>query len=174
MLKLIALLLILLVLFAFGAYMWGASLPKEHVAEGTQQVAAAPEQVAAWLRDVEAYPRWRRGIVRIEILGRTPDVLRYREHGAHDSIAYRWRELEPSRNFETTIDDPAQPFGGRWLISLAPGADGTNVTIREEGFVNPPIYRLMSRYVFGLDKSLKDYLADLAAYAQLSEQHRVK
>ena len=40
-----------------------------------------------------------------------------------------------------------QPFGGRWLITLARAGDKTRVTIREEGFVKPPIFRVLSKYV---------------------------
>ena len=54
-----------------------------------------------------------------------------------------------------------QPFGGRWLITLARAGDKTRVTIREEGFVKPPIFRVLSKYVFGHEATLTAYLKDL-------------
>jgi hypothetical protein len=47
---------------------------------------------------------------------------------------------------------------------LSPEASGaTMVRVREEGVVRAPVYRALSKYVFGHDSTLKKYLADLAA-----------
>lgn len=145
-------------------HLYGTRLPREHVAQGDRAIALPPDQVAALIRAVEQQPDWRPSVKRIEVLEPAP-ALRYRETGKNGQITYRFTEIEPGRTFESRIDDDKLPFGGRWLITIEPDASGSRVRIREEGFVNPPIFRVLSLHVFGHDTTLKGYLDDLEAAA---------
>jgi hypothetical protein len=42
--------------------------------------------------------------------------------------------------------------------------DGTRVTITERGFVTNPIYRVMSRFVFGYHGAQEDFLRALGRW----------
>jgi len=143
-------------------YIVGAFLPAEHVAEGERVVRGPIELIAERIRDVESQPKWRRRVKSIELL--PPDNaggIHYREVGANGPMAFRFREVTPNRQFESVIADDALPFGGRWIISIDPVDDGTRVRIREEGTVRPPIFRTLSRFVFGHQSTLLRYLDDL-------------
>lgn len=143
-------------------YLVGCFLPAEHVAEGRREVAAPLAAVAQRVREVEAQPRWRRGVKAIEIVSRTDSELIYREQGGHGPIRYRFREIVAERQFESRIDDDTLPFGGRWIIELSTNSRGTEVRIREEGVVRAPVFRTLSRFVFGHETTLRGYLEDLA------------
>ncbi len=164
-LLILGLLVGLLVLLALVTYGVGAFLPADHIAVGERVIAAPIEAVAARIREVENQPEWRHGVKSIEIVQRAPEELRYREIGANGTILFRFREEERDRRFESTIADDALPFGGRWLITLDPANGGTRVRIREEGLVRPPIFRALSRFVFGPHATLARYLADLESVA---------
>lgn len=152
-----------LLLCGLLVYVIGLFLPAEHVAEGERVVAGSTEAAAARIREVEAHPKWRRGVKSIEIVTREPAALLYREHGGHGPMLYRFREVEAGRRFESVIADEKLPFGGRWILTLEPAEGGTKVRIREEGVVRAPVFRTLSRFVFGHEGTLRAYLEDLAA-----------
>ena len=161
----IAIGLVLVLVAALAALqVLGRRMPEAHVAEGSAEVPGSLSDVAARVRDVSAQARWRPTVKQIEILTREGGVVRYRETGGNGVITYVFRELEPDRSFESRIDDEALAFGGRWLITLSGMGTLTRVTIREEGFVKPAIFRVLSKYVFGHDTSLKAYLNDLKTH----------
>lgn len=152
-----------LLLCGLLVYVVGLFLPADHVAEGERVVAGSVEAAATRIREVEAHPKWRRGVKSIEIVRREPDALLYREHGPHGPMLFRFREVEPGRRFESVIADDQLPFGGRWIITLEPTEGGTKMRIREEGVVRSPVFRTLSRFVFGHEGTLRAYLDDLAA-----------
>ncbi len=54
------------------------------------------------------------------------------------------------------------PFGGTWTFDIEPAGTGTQLTITEDGIVRNPIFRFVSRFVFGHYKTQETYLRDLA------------
>ncbi len=66
----------------------------------------------------------------------------------------------------TRIADPDLPFGGTWTFELAPEAGGTRLTITERGEIRNPIFRTMSRFVFGYGATMETFLAELRARVQ--------
>ncbi len=162
--KIALIVIVTLILLVIVMQFYGARLPREHVAEVTRLVPLPPARVAALVRDVEAQTTWRPSVKRIEVLERAP-ALRYREVGKNGEITFVFTEVETDRAFESRIDDEALPFGGRWLFKLAAEGEGTRVTIREEGFIKPAIFRVLALHVFGHDSTMKNYLAELEAAA---------
>ncbi|MEO5959986.1 MAG: polyketide cyclase, partial [Opitutaceae bacterium] len=57
------------------------------------------------------------------------------------------------------------PFGGTWTFTLAdaPGG-GTQLTLTEDGTINPPIFRAMAKWFIGLDATQKDFIANLTKH----------
>ena len=139
----------------------GALLPREHVARGDRLVAASSERVAAMIREVEAYPRWRSGVDRIARVERHGSETRFVEHSGGDAIAFALVEEQAGRRFRSTITDPNLPFGGFWTITLESAGARTRVTIEEHGFVGNVIFRFVSAVVFGHEATLRTYLDDL-------------
>jgi hypothetical protein len=62
----------------------------------------------------------------------------------------------------TTIDAPPDaPFGGTWTYELATADEGTRLTVTERGYVNNPLFRFMSRFIFGYYATIESYLKAL-------------
>jgi uncharacterized protein YndB with AHSA1/START domain len=139
----------------------GLMLPREHIASAEAVVPAPPERVAALVREVEAQPSWRGGVTAIEVLERRGSALRYVERSGGETITFDFAEERPGERFRSTIADPDLPFGGFWTVTLAPHGEGTRVLIEEQGHVTNPIYRFFAALVFGHDRTMKAYLADL-------------
>jgi hypothetical protein len=59
------------------------------------------------------------------------------------------------------IADKKLPFGGTWTYELKAADRGTALTIREDGEVYNPVFRFVSRYVFGHYATLDGYLKAL-------------
>lgn len=157
-----------LLLAGIAAWAVGRTLPAEHTAQGSRDIAAPLERVAAIVRDVPSQPQWRPGVTRIEVLSRNvaegDTVLRYVEYGPNGAIPFAFREVVPDHRFTSTIDTDTLAFGGRWTIELtARGDDRTQVTITEQGIVRAPLFRTMARYVFGHTRTIEGYLDALAA-----------
>lgn len=150
-------------LLALAALVYGVGVlqPQRHTARVERVIAMPVDVVAAHIRDVGDYPRWRK--VKVEI---GADGATYVEEMDGDRIAYRLAEPSPGRQFVTTITDPDLPFGGAWTYDLAPEGAGTRVRIREDGDVRDPVYRFFARFVFGHSGSMNAWLDALEADAR--------
>ena len=73
------------------------------------------------------------------------------------AITYERVESVPPRRMVTRID-PGLPFGGTWTYHLVPEAEGTALTITEDGEVYNPVFRFVSRFVMGHTATIDTYL----------------
>ena len=145
-----------LVLIVAVVVIVGFMLPRDHVASTTATISASPDSVWEALTNVRDYPRWRQGVRSVDVLS-TEGALRWREHTGDGDISFeRTEEQRPSR-LATRITDDKLPFGGSWTYELAPDANGTRLTITERGYVTNPLFRFMSRFVFGHHRTLEDF-----------------
>ena len=140
----------------------GWSLPVRHTVSRELTVQAPPSAVYALVTDVGSYPGWRTGVTDVDVLA-TDDAarpLRFREHGADGAILYEVVEREQDRRVVVRIADPSLPFGGRWTYEVIPAASGTTLRITEDGEVYNPIFRFVSRFVMGHDRTMNRFLRD--------------
>jgi len=74
----------------------------------------------------------------------------WREIDAHgNSVTYEAIEETPPFRLITRIADPHLPYGGMWVHEISPEPGGSMLQITENGEIYNPIYRFMSRFVFG-------------------------
>lgn len=151
-------LIVVAVLVALVALMFviGALLPKEHVATRTVTVRATPEVVFALISDVKQAPSWRSALAAVE-----GDDSRFIEVSDDGKLPFRVIESVAPRKRVTQIDDTSLPFGGTWTWELVAEGEHTRVTVTERGTVGPPLFRFLSKFVFGHDGTLKRVLGDL-------------
>lgn len=114
----------------------GAMLPKAHTASRSAVIAKAPVDVYALVRERAAREK-----------------------------EFKVVEEAPPRRMVTRVIE-GLPYGGSWTIDLAPEGEATRVTITENGEVYNPLFRFLSRFVFGHTATMDAYLKDLAAAAQ--------
>jgi len=159
MLRVALLVLAALVILVLIVVAIGYALPVAHVASRTAAFRQTPDEIFAVLTDVAHFPQWRSDVTGVEILGSSP--LRWREHGSNGDITFVVDESSKPTRLVTRIDDRSLPFGGTWTYELAPATGGTAVTITERGEVYNPLFRFMSRFVFGHTATMEAYLAAL-------------
>jgi uncharacterized protein YndB with AHSA1/START domain len=139
----------------------GMLLPTEHTARSHATFDAAPDSLWRVLTDVAAFPSWRSDVSRVELLPSSNGRRSWREIGKHGTITFEEVAAEPSRRLVSRITDPGLPFGGSWTYDVVPEANGTRVTITESGVVYNPIFRFMSRFVFGHHATQEAFLRSL-------------
>ena len=145
-----------LVLFAGGAL-----IAREHTATSTVVLQATPAQVWAAIIDWRAIPSWRREVSKVEEL---PGGKGWVETGRFGRMPLAIERSEPERLLVTRIADDTLPFGGTWTWRLERTATGgTQLAVTEDGFVGPPPFRFLARFVFGHHKTLNGVQQALAA-----------
>ena len=139
----------------------GYLLPQSHTASREITVAAPPDKVFALIGTPSDYPRWRSDVDSVEVLAPESGKDRFREIGDNGALLMRVEERLPDSRLVTVIADTTLPFGGKWTYELTPSGTGTRLRITENGEVYNPVFRFMSRFVFGHTASMDKYLADL-------------
>ena len=86
----------------------------------------------------------------------------FRETGGDGEILFEVDSVVPNKLLVTRIADPSLPFGGKWSYALTPSGDSTTLRITEDGEVYNPLFRFVSRFVFGHHATIDQYLRDLA------------
>lgn len=142
-------------------YGWGSSLPVAHTASRSARFDTPPDTVWRVITDVAAYPSWRSDVKSVELLPAAAGSLAWRETSGRDMVSYAADEMRAPARFVARITDRSLPYGGRWVYELAPAGNGTRLMTTEEGEVYNPIFRFMSRYVFGQTATIEKYLAAL-------------
>jgi hypothetical protein len=154
-------------LFVFAAvvlavvYVVGYRLPEQHTASRDRVFAATPDRIFKEISSLKAYPKWRSGVQNVRILPDSEGMTHYIEEAMTGDVAYVVEHQVPNRQYVLTIADAKLPYSGSWTFDLTPVAGGTQVSITEEGAVHNPVFRFMSRYVYGHFKTIDGYLADL-------------
>ena len=136
----------------------GALLPVAHTASISQRLAAPPAEVWALLDDVDAYPEWRPDVERVVRLDDGPAGASWREEGPGGALTFEVERREPPRSLVVRIADRGLPFGGRWRYEVSAEDGGARLTITEDGEVYSPLYRFVSRFVLGHDRTLRRYM----------------
>ncbi len=157
-------LLAIVVVTAIVMWLVGSRLPREHVATVRGAFRASPESVWALINDPLRSATWRSDVSKVERIGESGTALAWREHSRDGAITYAMVEQTPPRSQITRITDTSLPYGGQWEFTLAARDGGSELTITERGFVNPPLFRFLSRFVFGYTGSLEAYQHALAKH----------
>jgi len=117
----------------------GAMLPKAHTATRQARFRQTPEAIFA-------------------VISKPPD------YGSGDSTPYELVESDPPRRMVIRIADASLPYSGTWTFELSGGAVGESVLrITENGEVGNPIFRSMSKFIFGHTATIEKYLKSLGA-----------
>jgi uncharacterized protein YndB with AHSA1/START domain len=148
--------LVVLVVVAIG-YM----LPQNHSVSRERTYPATAETIFTQINNPAAYPEWRTGVTRVEILAPVNGLVSFRESGSDGDIVFVIEIVEPGRRVVTRIADRSLPFGGTWTYELRPGDGGTTLRITEDGEVYNPLFRFISRFILGHYKSIDRFLDDL-------------
>ena len=146
----------------------GVVLPKGHVATVSVRLAAPTERVWTVVRDFPGYADWQADIRDVERLPDRDGLRCWRLHRRGPPITFVVAEDSPPELLVTHIADKRLPFGGSWVYEVKRDGEGTAVSVTERGEIYNPVFRFLSRFVFGYYGALERYVADLAK--QLGEE----
>ena len=137
----------------------GLLLPKAHVASKNASFKQSPAVVFA---AISGPPDWRPDVVKFEIVPAGGGPAKWKEYDKRGrAILYERTVSEPPHRMVTRIADPALPFGGTWTYELRETPEGTALRITEHGEVYNPVFRFVSKFVFGHAATLETYLQAL-------------
>lgn len=139
----------------------GAMLPKGHAATVRARFTAAPAAVWSVLADYAKFAEWRSDVTSVEILPPSGGRAAYREIGKNGKITYEVVESDAPKRLKARIADEKLPFGGSWTWRIEPEGDGCTVTITEDGEVYNPLFRFLSKFVFGHTGTMDAFLRAL-------------
>ena len=147
------------------ALVWicGMMLPSRHVASRSLRLARPPGEVWTLLADFASYGKW------------APEVSgtsRLADQNGHPVWAMqgKWamplelEVVEPPRRLVTRIADPKLPFGGTWTWEVSADGAGTRVDVTERGEIKAPLFRTLTRFVFGYTSTMDAYLKAMARH----------
>jgi hypothetical protein len=150
----------------------GWLLPKDHVATRQGSYRQPPEAIWAAIIDVDAMPSWREDLKSVKHLPDKNGLPAHVEVTTTGEIPMETVEMTPPRKLVGRIADPKLPFGGTWTFEITPTAEGSTLRITENGYVTNPVFRFLSRFVFGYTGTIETYLKSLAK--KFGEQPRIE
>lgn len=139
----------------------GMTLPEKHVASTRTSFRAQPAQIWSAITDVKAFPDWRSDVKSVEMLPAVNGKPAWREDGSNGKISYVQEDARAPSRLSVRLTDDSLPFGGTWTYEIVPAANGSQLTITENGIVRNPVFRFVSRFVFGHHRTQETYLRDL-------------
>jgi len=140
----------------------GSLLPKDHVATRQGRYRQPPEAIWKAITDVDAMPSWREGLKSVKHLPDKNGLPVHLEVTTMGEIPMETVEMTPPRKLVGRIADPKLPYGGTWTFEITPTAEGSTLRITENGYVTNPVFRFLSRFVFGYSGTIESYLNSLA------------
>ena len=152
----------LLALMVASMFLTGVLIPVRHSATRAAEFRESPQVLWQAITDYKQFPQWRSDVVRVEPLPSPNSLPAHREWDRHGhSLPIETIEFSPPVRLVGRIADPSLPFAGTWTFEISPHADGTVVRIRENGEIRNPIFRFLTRFVFGYTATIETYLRDL-------------
>ena len=140
----------------------GALLPREHRATSTIVLHQTPDSVWKVVRDLGGITAWWPAMNQSERLPDRDGHEVWRQKMSGFDVPIIVTASSPPRRMVMQIDaTTGAAFGGTWTYELAPDSAGTRISVTEAGWIGNPIFRSLSRFVFGYYGSLDGYLTAL-------------
>lgn len=154
----------LLVLLGIVVFVIGSLLPETHVASKTLTLHQSPETVWRVVTDFASQPKWHTAMKSVERLPDRNGHEVWQEEMSGMKIPLETFEIEAPKRFVRRIASDELGFGGDWEYILTPTIDGgCQLTITENGKVPNPLFRFLSKYIFGHTATMEAYMKALAA-----------
>lgn len=140
----------------------GAFVPREHRATSTITLHQPADSIWPVMRDLGSVPTWWPDLTTSEQVPNQEGLEIWRQKMSGFDVPLIVMTTEPPRRLVTRIDaEPGAAFGGMWTYELLPDSAGTQVSVTEAGWIGNPIFRFLSRFVFGYYGTLDSYLEAL-------------
>jgi hypothetical protein len=161
-LLLVSAVLALVVLAGLILYLIGRTLPEHHTAHLAVVLPGA--RLAAWtvITDYTKMPEWWPEVKAVRLETRpNGEVWAWNKDAHGQEIAFRTKQEEAPVRLVREIMGEDLPFGGTWTFELAEEGANTRLTLTEDGFIKPPLFRAIAQYFIGLDKTMQSFATSL-------------
>jgi uncharacterized protein YndB with AHSA1/START domain len=139
----------------------GLLLPRHHTATRRARFNRPVAEVWKAITDIEAFPSWRKELASVERLPDREGRPVWREVGKFGAMTLEAVDMRPPTRLVGRIADNDAAFGGSWTYELSESEGGTLLAITENGEISNPIFRFLSKFVFGHSATLDGYLKAL-------------
>jgi uncharacterized protein YndB with AHSA1/START domain len=170
LLMIVGVVVVVIVLLIVIMLLIGSRLNPNHTASRSIKLRRSPADVFAVLHNFAQSPAWRSDVKKVEMLGVVDGHVRFREEGSNGTVTYEVLDDIAPQRLVTRIVDVDLGYSGTWTYDLQPADGGSVLTITENGVVTNPMFRFMSRYIFGHTATIDTYLKSLAAHFGESSQ----
>ena len=140
----------------------GWLLPKTHSVTREARFHQPQEVIWKTITDIDAMPVWREGLKSVRHLSDRNGLPAWAESSNSGTIPYETVVSQSPAKLVVRIADPKLPFGGTWTYEVTPLAGGSILRIREDGEIYNPVFRFLSRFVFGYTGTIDAYLRSMA------------
>jgi Polyketide cyclase / dehydrase and lipid transport len=145
----------------------GSRLPRGHQMTRTTRLKLPPDALFAILVDVDNYRTWRPDVRNVQRLPDCDGRPAWVEEMSAGRIPMFFEGMERPSLLVGRIADSRLPFGGSWTYRIAAADEGSELSITEHGEVYNPIFRFMSRFVFGHTATMDTFIKHLQAKVAL-------
>jgi uncharacterized protein YndB with AHSA1/START domain len=140
----------------------GLLVPRDHVAGAAVLVRQPVDRVWAVVRDLGGVSGWWSEMRSSERAPAADGRERWRQAMGGFAMTIVVEADEPPLRLVTRIESPpGASFGGSWTYEITPTSEGSKVTVTERGWIANPIFRFLSRFVFGYYRTQEGYLRAL-------------
>ncbi len=143
----------------------GSRLPKTHVAASRQILEVTVDEAWAIVTNFTEYPKWRRGLTRVEdgpLIDGLPSWYEY--CAPRIKVHLQITECEFKKRLVTRLVGEKLPIFGAWEYEFAENNRGTLLTITERDKVYNPILRFFTLLVFPHHAAMDVFLIALARH----------
>lgn len=144
-----------------AVFVIGMLLPVEHSVTVRRTLDADADRVWQAITTIEEFTEWRSGLTAVEPLPDKNGLRVWRETTGEGPMTFETIEFDPGQTFATRIADEDLPFGGTWTHRLERVGEQTTLSITEDGEVYSALYRFVSKFIIGHERTLNTYFDDL-------------
>ncbi|MEK6578915.1 MAG: SRPBCC family protein [Bdellovibrionota bacterium] len=147
----------------FGFIFYGRTLPEAHHAELILDLHATPNRIWTLITDYSKMPEWLSEVKKVEEEKTTDGkTITWMTDSHRQRLPFVTEEIIPEKRLVRKILEQQSFFGGTWTFELEPVSPTvTRFTIKEDGFIRPPLFRVMMKFSGGPEKSLHGFVGSL-------------
>lgn len=152
----------IVVLACVAVYFMASSLPREHRASSTIEVAATPEELWPLVADLEGQAEWSEMIHSVDVSETADGQKLYTQMTDMGPLPLVVVLSEEPERFKTEIHGTDMGWGGTWDWTIEPTDAGSRMTIVEEGWIENPVFKFLSHYVMEPHEAMDSVLTLIA------------
>ncbi|HLJ84603.1 MAG TPA: hypothetical protein VKT51_10560 [Candidatus Eremiobacteraceae bacterium] len=164
-------------LFFFFAFVFltvagiGTTIPIWHSTKCAADIAAPSDALFGAIADDGSSASWRPELRSVTLVSGSGPTTVWREtYKSGQELTLYTNRLGYASGRQLVRDIPFDPrlgFDGNWVFNVGKsgqrGENKTRVAINEQGHIYNPVFRFLTKYVFGYSGSIRTYLTDLGA-----------